>query len=332
VATSQRKVVVVTGATAGVGRAIARAFAGRGWRVALLARESDALAETAAEVGRLGGEAMGESVDVADYAAVSSAMQRVVQRWDGIDVWINNAMATVFGPVGAIPAEEFARVTSVTYLGTVHGTLAALRHMQPKNQGTIVQVGSALSYRAIPLQSAYCAAKFATRGFTDSLRCELIHDRSAIRISMVQLPAVNTPQFDWARSHMPRRMQPVPPIHAPDAIAEIIASRIERMPRELWIGTPTLKAILGQLVIPALLDRMLARKAWDGQMTGETEAGHRDDLFEPVPALHRTDGRFGDQARTKVFAFDASHLRVAFALVAMAIVVAMAVLLSWALD
>lgn len=313
-------------------RAIATAFARRGWRIALLARDSDALAETAAEIERLGGEAMAESVDVADFDAVSAATQRIADRWDGIDVWINNAMATVFAPAGRIHADEYARVTSVTYLGTVHGTLAALRHMQPRNRGTIVQIGSALSYRAIPLQSAYCAAKFAIRGFTDSLRSELIHDRSEIRISIVQLPAVNTPQFDWARSHMPRRMQPVPPIHAPDAIAEAIVARIERMPRELWIGTPTVKAILGQMAIPALLDRMLARKAWDGQMTDEPESGHRDDLFEPIAGLHRTNGRFGDQARAKATAFDASHLRVAIALVAMAMVAAIGILLSWMLD
>lgn len=315
-----------------IGRAIAQAFARRGWRIALLVRESRALADTAVEIERLGGEAMSESVDVAEADAMFVATQRIVQRWGAIDVWINNAMTTVFAPVSAIPADEYARVTMVTFLGTVHGTLAALRHMQPRNRGTIVQIGSALSYRAIPLQSAYCAAKLAIRGFTDSLRSELIHERSGIRLSMVQLPAVNTPQFEWARSHMPRRMQPVPPIHAPDTIAKVIADRIERMPRELWIGMPTVKAIIGQMLIPALLDRMLARKAWDGQMTDEPEPSRRDDLFKPVPDLHRSNGRFGDQARSRAIALDASHLRIAIALMIVAVLTALVALLPWAPD
>ncbi|MGH8076589.1 MAG: SDR family oxidoreductase, partial [Lysobacter sp.] len=314
-ATSQRKVVVITGATAGVGRAIAEAFARRGWRVALLARDPDALEATRAQIGALGGEAFAASVDVADANAVFDAAKQIVRRWTTIDVWINNAMATIFAPVEAIEPEEYARVTAVTYLGTVHGTLAALRHMQPRGTGTIVQIGSALSYRAIPLQSAYCAAKFAVRGFTDALRSELIHNRSQIRLSMVQLPAVNTPQFEWARSRMPHRVQPVPPIHTPEAIAEVILRSIDRMPRELWVGTPTLKAIIGNMVAPGLLDRLMARKAWDGQMTNEPESAHADALFEPVKQLHRIDGRFSDRAQTHVSGFDASHLRMVVALV-----------------
>jgi len=321
----QRKVVVITGATAGVGRATAQAFARRGWRVALLAREPHALRDTSDEVAALGGEAWVESVDVADANAMFAAAQRIVQTWGGIDIWINNAMATIFAPVGAIEPDEFARVTAVTYLGTVHGTLAALRHMQPRGTGTILQIGSALSYRAIPLQSAYCGAKFAVRGFTDALRSELIHERSHIRLSMVQLPAVNTPQFEWARSRMPRRMQPVPPIHSTEAIAQAIVHAADRMPRELWIGAPTVKAVIGHMLVPGWLDHLLARKAWDGQMTDEPEPGHDDDLFEPVAGLHRTSGRFGDRVLTRVSAIDASRLRIAVGLI---VVVAFFVLMT----
>jgi short-subunit dehydrogenase len=255
----------------------------------------------------------------------------VLQRWGQIDVWINSAMATIFSPIAAIAPEEYARVTAVTYLGAVHGTMAALRCMQPVGSGLIVQVGSALSYRAIPLQSAYCGAKFAVRGFTDALRSELLHDGSRIQLTMVQLPAMDTPQFEWARSRMPRRMQPVPPIHAPEAIAEIIMETIERrserMPRELWVGIPTIQAIVGQMFTPGWLDRMLVRKAWDGQMTDEPETGHADALFAPVSEHHRVHGRFGAQARTKVRAFDATKLRMAAGLGAAAAGVALIALL-----
>jgi NAD(P)-dependent dehydrogenase (short-subunit alcohol dehydrogenase family) len=313
--TSDRKVIVITGATAGVGRAVAEAFARRGWAVALLARDRAALDAICDENARLGGDAHAESVDVADADAVLAAADRVVERWGAIDAWINCAMTTIFAPVDEITPEEYARVTRVTYLGVVHGTMAALRHMQPRDAGTIVQVGSALSYRAIPLQSAYCGAKFAIRGFTDSLRSELIHRGSRIRLTMVQLPAVDTPQFEWARSRMPRRMQPVPPIHAPAAVAEAIVRGVERAPRELWVGLPTLKAILGQMVIPGWLDGYLARTTWDGQMTNEPEHERRDALFEPVTALHRTRGRFIDREKPRVHAFDARRVRIGVALV-----------------
>lgn len=326
---SQRNVVVITGATAGIGRAIAQAFARRGWRVALLAREPDALESTRVEIDALGGEGMAESVDVADARAVDAAAQRIVETWGAIDVWINNAMATIFAPIRAIEAEEFARVDAVTYLGTVHGTLAALRHMQPRGTGTIVQIGSALSYRAIPLQSAYCAAKFAVRGFTDALRSELIHEDSRIRLTMVQLPAVDTPQFDWTRSRMPRRMQPVPPIHAPEAIAEAIVRAVERTPREVWVGIPTLKAIIGHMLVPGWLDRWLARNAWQGQMTQEPEIARADNLFEPVIGLHRASGRFGHRVRKRVHSFDASHLRTGVGLAsAVAFIVLVALLIQ----
>lgn len=332
---SGTRVVVITGATAGVGRATAEAFARRGWRIAVLARDSEALASTRAELEALGGEVMVASVDVADADAVFAAAEQVVQRWGRIDAWINNAMATILSPVESIAAEEYARVTAVTYLGAVHGTMAALRHMQRRGAGAIVQVGSALSYRAIPLQSAYCGAKFAVRGFTDALRSELMHDGSRVQLSMVQLPAVDTPQFEWARSHMPRRMQPVPPIHAPEAIASIIVETIERrgtrMPRELWIGGPTVKAIVGQMLAPGWLDRMLVKKAWDGQMTDEPESERADALFQPVTELHRVHGRFGAQARSRVRAFDATRLRVAAATAAVALLLGVIALMVWAL-
>jgi NADP-dependent 3-hydroxy acid dehydrogenase YdfG len=214
------RTVVITGASAGVGRATALAFARRGWNVALLARDAIGLENAAKEIEQAGGRALTITMDVADAGAMFAAAAEVTKRWNAIDVWVNNAMATMFAPVSEISPEEFRRITEVTYLGHVYGTMAALIHMRSRNIGTIVQVGSALGYRAIPLQSAYCGAKFAIRGFTDALRSELQHDKSAIHVTMVQLPAVNTPQFDWARNKMPGRPQPMPPIHQPEGIAE----------------------------------------------------------------------------------------------------------------
>jgi short-subunit dehydrogenase len=237
-------VAVVTGASAGVGRALARALAQRGFRLGLLARGHDGLAGARRDVEALGAEAIVCPVDVADASAVEAAADSVVERWGRIDLWINNAMATVFSPIEHMTADEFRRVTEVTYLGQVHGTLAALKHMRPRDRGTIVQVGSALSYRAIPLQSAYCAAKFAVRGFTDSLRSELIHAKSRIRLTMVQLPAVNTPQFDWARNRLPRRLRPVAPIFQPEAVAARILQAARDAPREMWVGLPSVRAIV----------------------------------------------------------------------------------------
>jgi NAD(P)-dependent dehydrogenase (short-subunit alcohol dehydrogenase family) len=314
-----QKVVVITGASAGIGRATAQAFARMGWHVALLARDRGALEATHHEIEIAGGTALSVPVDVADSAAVFAAADRIIATWNGMDVWINNAMATVFAPVVEITPEEFARVTAVTYLGYVHGTLAALRHMRARDAGTIIQIGSALAYRAIPLQSAYCAAKFAIRGFTDSLRSELIHERSRIRLSMVQLPAVNTPQFDWARSRMPRRAQPVPPIHAPETIAAAVLKAVQDAPRELWVGTPTVQAILGNMMFPGTLDRLMERRAWDGQMTEEPEPGHPDNFFDSIPGAHETQGRFSDRARTRVSAFNATHVRAGLGLAAAAL-------------
>lgn len=296
---SEPLTVVVCGASAGVGRATAVAFAQAGYRVGLLARSAAGLREAEAEVRAQGAPAaMWIAADVADAEAVERAAERFEAELGPLDVWVNAAMATVFSPVERLSAEEIARVTEVTYLGTVHGTLAALKRMQPRNRGTIVQVGSALAYRAIPLQAAYCGAKFAIRGFTDALRCELLHDRSGVRLTMVQIPAQNTPQFDWARNHLGRRAQPVPPIYQPEATARAILRAARTAPRELWLGGSTLKAILATLVAPGLVDRVLARQGYTGQVGEEIDDPQRpDNLFAPVEGLHATAGRFVEQAR-----------------------------------
>jgi NAD(P)-dependent dehydrogenase (short-subunit alcohol dehydrogenase family) len=297
---SSRQVVCVTGASAGVGRAVALAFAATGARVGLIARSPAALAEVAAEVERRGGTALALPCDVAESAAVQAAADQLVEAFGGLDIWVNDAMVTVFGPVSAVAPDEVRRVTEVTYLGTVHGTLAALRHMRPRDAGTIIQIGSALAYRSIPLQAPYCAAKAAVRGFTDSLRCELRHDGSGIRVTMLQLPAVNTPQFDWARSHMPRRARPVAPVYQPEAIARHVVAAARHPPRELWIGRMTPLAILGNALAPGLADRFLASDGVSGQMTDERERERPDNLMETVDGLHRTHGRFDDESQHRV--------------------------------
>ncbi|MHB8813729.1 MAG: SDR family oxidoreductase [Steroidobacteraceae bacterium] len=307
--------VVITGASAGVGRATAIAFARSGFNVGLIARGHDGLEGAKRDVEAAGGRALVLPLDVADAQAVSAAADRVVAEWGKIDVWVNDAMATIFSPVHEIEPDEFRRVTEVTYLGQVYGTMAALKHMRPRNHGTIVQVGSALSYRAIPLQSAYCGAKFAIRGFTDALRSELAHDKSRVRLSMVQLPAVNTPQFDWARSRMRQRLQPVPPIYQPEAIAREIVRAAREAPRELWIGHSALKAIIGTLLLPGLGDHILATEGYSGQLAAEpARSGRPDNLFEPVSGDPGAHGRFGARARHTVIGFDPTWLRVGAAL------------------
>lgn len=311
---SNLSTVVVTGASAGVGRATAIAFARKGCNVALIARGRQGLEGAKRDVEAAGGQALVLPLDVSDVDAVFAAADQVVRHWGHIDVWVNNAMVTIFAPVRDIKPEEFRRVTEVTYLGQVYGTMAALKHMRSRNEGTIVQVGSALSYRAIPLQSAYCGAKFAVRGFTDALRSELKHERSPIRLTMVQLPAVNTPQFDWARSRLPRKLQPVPPIYQPEAIASEIVRAALEAPRELWIGRSTIKAIFGNMLLPLLGDRILALEGYSGQMTAElAPLDRRDNLFEPVPADPGTRGRFDRVADRHVMAFDAVRLRAGIA-------------------
>jgi short-subunit dehydrogenase len=323
-----RPVVVITGASAGIGRATAVEFARQGYSVGIVARGRDRLESARRDLEALGARVFVAQADVANADALQEAADRVAEAFGGIHVWINNAMASVFGPVSTLTPEEIRRVTDVTYLGQVHGTLAALRHMRRDDQGTIVQIGSALSYRSIPLQSAYCAAKFAARGFTDSLRTELEHEDSGIRLTMVQLPAVNTPQFDWARNHTSRRLQPVPPIHDPEPIARAIRRAAEEAPRELWVGAPTIEAILGTMVAPGLLDRYMARKAWDGQMTAAAEPPRGDNLFEPIAGDPGARGRFSDRARPTVVAVSGTVVRGAL-LAALAGGLAGAAALGW---
>jgi short-subunit dehydrogenase len=296
------KVVVVTGASAGVGRATALAFARRGDRVGLIARDGDALEAVAEEIRRMGGSAVAAVADVADFVQVENAAGTIERALGPIAIWVNNAMVTVFGPFDHIPPEEFRRVTEVTYLGTVHGTKAALKRMKPRDSGVIVQIGSALAYRSIPLQSPYCGAKAAIRGFTDSLRSELMHDGSHVRITMVQLPAVNTPQFDWARDHMARLPRPVAPIYQPEAIAEVVVWASEAGRREVMVGYMTVVAIWANKVVPGLIDRWLARTNYRAQQRPEQPGpGHRDNLGQPVGPLHRTHGSFDGEAHNSIW-------------------------------
>lgn len=288
--------IVITGASAGVGRATALLFAEEGAHIGLVARGEERLQRTAAEIAERGGRALPIAADVADADAIEAAAAKVEATFGPIDVWINAAMVTIFSPFAGITAEEYRRVTEVTYLGYVHGTMAALKRMKARDRGIIIQVGSALAYRSIPLQSAYCGAKHAIVGFTDSLRSELLHDNSHVRLVVVQLPAVNTPQFDWARNKMPERAQPLPPIFQPEVAADAIHYAARHPSRELWLGWSSAKAIIGQKLIPGLLDRLLARKAYTGQQSGEP-AGERDDnLFHAIPAEVGAHGRFDGQA------------------------------------
>ena len=278
--------------------------------MALLPAAPKGLEGARRDVEAAGGRALVLPLDVAEAVGVFAAADRVIAEWGKIDVWVNAAMATIFAPVKDIEPDEFRRVTEVTYLGQVYGTMAALRHMRRGNHGTIVQVGSALSYRAIPLQSAYCGAKFAIRGFTDALRSELKHDKSRIRLTMVQLPAVNTPQFDWARSRLAKRLQPVPPIFQPAAIAREIFRAAGQAPRELWIGRSAVKAIIGTMLLPRLGDHILAHEGYSGQMTSEPSTPNRpDNLFEPVAGDPGARGRFSDRASSEVFGFNPAWLR-----------------------
>lgn len=295
---AERKVVVVTGASAGVGRAAVRAFAKSGADVALIARGRDGLEAAAREVEALGQRALVLSVDVANAQAVESAAEQVERELGPIDVWVNNAMTSVFAPVMETTAEEYRRVTEVTYLGYVHGTLSALRRMKPRDRGTIVQVSSALAFRSIPLQSAYCASKHAIAGFTESLRSELIHDRSRVHVTMVHMPALNTPQFGWVRSRLANKAQPVPPIFQPEVAADAIVWAASHRRRDFAVGTPTVKAIIGDKFIPGLLDRYLARKAYSGQQTNEPKLpDQQDNLWTPVNDDGGAHGDFDSRSK-----------------------------------
>jgi NAD(P)-dependent dehydrogenase (short-subunit alcohol dehydrogenase family) len=293
------QVVVITGASAGVGRAAAHRFAQAGFSIGLIARDGTALQEVRDEVEKLGGRAIVLPLDVADADAVFAAADRVAATFGQIDVWVNDAMVTVFSPLWKMTPDEFRRVTGVTYLGFVHGTMAALRHMRPANRGSIIQIGSALAYRGIPLQSAYCGAKHAIRGFTDSLRAELINERSGINLTMLQLPAVNTPQFDWARAHMRRAPRPVAPVVEPEVIADVVFKAANKPAREYWIGFSTLKVILANMVMPSFMDWYLAKVGITGQQTSNPIGPDRiDNLYKPAHSLHRTRGSFSAEAGT----------------------------------
>lgn len=316
---SGRRTVVVTGASAGVGRAVAREFARHGWRVALLARGADGLEGARRDVERLGGEALVIPTDVADEAQVEAAAARVEAAWGSIDVWVNDAMATIFSDVMDIAPEDFRRATEVTYLGAVWGTLAALRRMKPVDRGCIVQVGSALAYRSIPMQAPYCGAKAALRGFTDSLRCELAHDDSQVHVTMVQLSAFNTPQFGWGRTTMARRPRPMGKIFQPEIAARAVYWAATHRRRELWVGWPAVQAILGTRLLPGLADRLLGRSAVEGQQTDEPASADRpDNLYAPVPGDHGAHGHFDDEALPRSTQFWLTTHRKTTALAALA--------------
>ncbi|PYK72180.1 MAG: short-chain dehydrogenase [Verrucomicrobia bacterium] len=290
--------VAITGASAGVGRATARKFARSGARVALLARGRDGLEAARKEVEEFGAKALVVLVDVADAEQVEAAAVQIEAEFGKIDIWINNAMVSVFSPIKEMTPEEFRRVTEVTFLGCVYGTLAALKRMLPRDRGTIVQVGSALAYRSIPLQAAYCAAKHAMRGFTDSLRCELIHDKSSVRVAMVQLPALNTPQFGWVKTRLPRKAQPVPPIFQPEVAAEAIYFAAHHPRREFYVGWSSAQAIIANKIAPGLLDHFLARTGYDSQQyDGAEDPNRAHNLWEPVPGDHGPHGDFNARAK-----------------------------------
>ena len=297
----RRGVVVVTGASAGLGRATVRAFAERGYDVALLARGRDGLDAAAEEVAAAGRRALVLPTDVADPPQVEDAAARVEDELGPVDVWVNNAMTSVFAPFPQIDDDEFRRVTEVVYLGVVHGTRAALRRMLPRDRGVIVQVGSALGYRGIPLQSAYCGAKHAVVGFTESVRCELLHDRSGVRLTMVQMPALNTPQFGWVLSRLPKKAQPVPPIYQPEVAAAAIVHAAEHPGRrEWWVGGPTAATLVGQKLFPGVLERYLARTGFSSQQADEpAEGGSPGNLWAPVPGDHGAYGAFDDLAHRR---------------------------------
>ena len=316
-------VVVITGASAGLGRAIAHAYAKRGAKLGLLARNPEALAAAKQECEDLGGQAIFIPTDVSDAEAVESAASQIEQELGPIDIWINDAMVSVFSPVKEMEAADYKRVTDVLYLGFVHGTLSALRRMLPRDRGTIIQIGSALAYRSIPLQSAYCACKHAINGFTDSLRCELIHDKSNVKVTVVQMPAMNTTQFDWVKNRMPDNTQPVPPIFEPEISAEVVvAAGLSKRPRrEYWVGSPTIEAIIGQKFFPGLLDKYLGKTGYKAQqIEGEArDPNAPNNLYSYVPGVHSARGKFDDRSkRTSAEVYFSLH-REWFALGALAL-------------
>jgi len=316
-------VVAITGASAGLGRAIAHAYAKRGAKLGLMARNPEALAAAKRECENLGGHAIFIPTDVSDAAEVERAASQIEQELGPIDIWVNDAMVSVFSPVKEMEASDYKRVTDVLYLGFVHGTLSALRRMLPRDRGTIIQIGSALAHRSIPLQSAYCACKHAINGFTDSLRCELIHDGSNVKITAVQMPAMNTTQFDWVKNRMPDNTQPVPPIFEPEISAEVVvaAGLAKRPRREYWVGSPTVAAIIGQKFIPGLLDIYLAKTGYKSQQIQNEPRDPQapNNLYEYVPGVHSARGKFDNcSKRTSAEVYVSLH-REWFALGALAL-------------
>ena len=291
------RTVVITGGTAGIGRATAREFARHGCNVAVLARGKDGLEATRREIEDLGGKALAISADVSDHRAIEAAADQVERELGAIDVWVNNAFAGIFSRFMDVTAEEYERVTAVTYLGQVNGTRAALRHMLPRDHGAIVLVGSALAYRGIPLQSAYCGAKHAIQGFIDSIRCELLHDQSNVTITMVQMPGVNTPQFDWIRAKLPGKPRPVGKVYQPEVAARAIYFAAGDGRKEMLVGLPTLEAVWGNKIASSMLDEYLAKTGFDSQQRPDPVSPDRkDNLFEPVPGDHGAHGSFDEEA------------------------------------
>ncbi len=309
---STGKVVVITGSSAGLGRAIAHGFAKRGARIGLIARNPEALEAAKQECEALGGQAIILPLDVSDADAVDQAATRVEEEFGPIDIWVNDAMVSVFSPVKEMEPSDYKRVTEVLYLGFVHGTLSALKRMLPRDKGTIIQIGSALSYRSIPLQSAYCACKHAINGFTDSLRCELYHDNSNVQVTAVQMPAMNTTQFDWVKNRMPDDTQPVPPIFEPELAAKVVveAGLAAHPRREYWVGSPTVAAIIGQKFIPGILDYYLGKTGYKSQqIQGQPKDPNApNNLYDYVPGKHSARGKFGDRStRTSAEVFVTLH-------------------------
>jgi NAD(P)-dependent dehydrogenase (short-subunit alcohol dehydrogenase family) len=305
------RVVAITGASAGVGRAAALAFGREGATLALIARDAAALDATKAEIEAFGARADSFPLDIADADAVFAAAQHIEDRLGPIDIWVNNAMNSVFSPVRETTSEEYRRVMDVTFLGYVHGVQAALRHMQPRDRGLIIQVGSALAYRGIPLQSAYCAAKHAVQGFTDSLRTELLYEESGIRVTSVHLPALNTPQFRWVKTRLPNKAQPVPPIFQPELAADAIIFAVGSGRREVWVGWPTTQTIMGNRVAPWFVDRKLAEDGVSGQQTDEPYEERPHNLWEPVDddEDYGAHGEFNDRASRTSLQFWATRNR-----------------------
>lgn len=324
------KVIVITGASGGVGRATAWEFAKQGAKIALIARSIEQLNGAKKEVEQHGGTAITIVADVADSAAMEAAAERAEQELGPIDVWVNNAMNSVFAPIKDITAEEFKRVTDVTYLGTVYGTIAALKRMRPRNKGAIVFVGSALAYRGIPLQSAYCGAKHAIQGFYDSLRTELMHDKSKIKSCMVQLPALNTTQFKWVLCKLPNKPRPMGKVFQPDVAARGIVFAAAHNRREIYIGMPTYTAIIGDKIASWYADRVLAKSGIQGQQTDEPKSPDRqDNVWAPVPGDPGTYGDFGDIAKDKSFTLWASMNRSYLLTIAIVLVVILLLVLMF---